>query len=131
MVGEKETMIPGQNRSQAVKTATKTKSNYRWVWMMKNKDELYWREYAKRVIWFDCYLTCKDIALEQDLNLPSCAAAGLSVEIKNNDFFNVVEVLRHNDPEEEEYFADDEEEEDDSTIKPFWEWQICNPKGMV
>ena len=139
MIGEKETVIPEQTRSHAVKTCSlrrkdnkKTKSKYRWVWMMKNEDEMYWREYVKSVIWFDNYLSCKENALEQDLNLPSCAAARLYVEIKNNDFFNVVEVLRHNDPEEEEYFADDEEEEeDDGTVKYCWEWQIRYPKNMV
>ena len=43
--------------------------------------------------------------------MPSCAAARLYIEIKNNGYFNVVAVLCCNDPEEEEFFADDDEED--------------------
>ena len=139
MVGKNVVVIPELRSRHAVKIRSsrrkdnkKTKSKYWWVWMIKNEDELYWREYVKSVIWFATYLECKENALEQELNLPSCAAVRLYIEIKNNDFFNVVEVLRHNDPTEEDYYADDEEEDDDgSTIKYRWEWQISYPKDKV
>ena len=144
MVGEKDSVLPKSRRGNAVRrrssrrkdnnktiSTNKSKSKYRWVWMIKNEDELYWREYAKSLVWFNSYLSCKENALEQDLHVPSCAAVRLYIEIKNRGYFNVVEVLCCNDPEEEAFFADDEDEEEDNTIKYKWEWQINYPTDKI
>ena len=101
-----------------------SKTKYRWVWMFRNEDHMLWRVYSRSQNWFHSYPTCKQGALQQEVHLPSCASVRLYIEIFNNGFENVVEVLSQNDPDEEEYFACDEEEEE-KHIKFRWEWKIC------
>ena len=113
-----DTLTSSRNNSQTSKT------KYRWVWMIKNEDQLLWRVYAKSDRWFYSYMTCKQDTLQCQVQVPKCTAVRLYIEIFNNGFENVVEVLSQNDPDEEEYFASDEEEEE-KHIKFRWEWKIC------
>ena len=143
MVGEKELVFYPELRRQTAfydplsarrkkQQKSKSKTKYRWIWMIKNEDELCWNEFARSAFWFDSYLKCKENALQQDLNTPSCASLRLYIEIENDGFRNVVEVLHRNDPDEEEYFASDEEEdEDDGAVKYRWEWQVNHPADNI
>lgn len=116
-----------------------TKPLYRWLWMIKNEDHLLWRVYSRSEGWFNNYLGCKQDALQHDPEIASCTAVRLYVEIFNNGFENVVEVLHYNDPEAEPYFASEDVEMEEERNKHQlsqrerhrWEWQINTPNENV
>ena len=107
------------------KEKRKSTAKYRWVWMIKNHDEMLWREYAKSVLWFRSYAACKKSALSQDIDVPVCAAVRLYIEVDNNGFVNVLEVQSENDPVVE-YHADAEQE--DGVARYRWEWKMHRPR---
>ena len=110
----------------------KSRTKYRWIWMMRNEDHLLWRVCTRSQNWFYTYPECKQNAYQYEPIIPPCTYARLYIEIFNNGFKNVVEISSKNDPEEEAYFASDEAEEDKAdTIKYRWEWKICTPVDNI
>ena len=81
----------------------KSKTKYRWIWMMRNEDHLLWRVCTRSQNWFYTYPECKQNAYQYEPIIPPCTYARLYIEIFNNGFKNVVEISSKNDPEEEAY----------------------------
>ena len=108
------------------KTQKKAHNQYRWVWMMKNGDELVWREYLKSPVWFDSYIECRKSALLQITPDPDCAAVRLFIEIRRGGLTSVIEILRNKNSNKETR-SDDDEGGNDDVIRYKWEWRVCYP----
>ena len=75
----------------------KPQTKYRWLWMMKNRDEMLWCVYARSAFWSYNYRSCKENALQQEIHTPFNTTLRLDVEIYDSGCIHVVENLSVDD----------------------------------